>query len=154
MIKKNALIINSKRSKIHGKDLGFNPFNPAEPIYVNEHVIKDSLILLNKANDFKKQGLIARVWSRDGKIYYREHDGDPSIRVDSEWDLPQAEIEPTVEDKSDKPSAARQIDDNHSNQQQRTRSRTRQLTLDSGLFAAGKRQNKEKPRNTKPKQKF
>lgn len=73
--KKRLLVSNSIKMKLKGDKLGFSP---ALSVYVNEHLTKESADILNEAKSLKKDGLIAQAWYRNGCIYIRNKEDEPS----------------------------------------------------------------------------
>lgn len=84
-MKKQKLIQNSKRKRLHGKNLNMNP---AVPIYVSEHMSANTMSIFRKAMELKSQGAISYAWVKEGKIYIRENENDPARRIKDIQDLP------------------------------------------------------------------
>ncbi|XP_065203925.1 uncharacterized protein LOC135834015 [Planococcus citri] len=86
--KKIALIKNSKRLRL-------------KPIYVNEQLTPYTMSLFKSARDLKEEGLIERVWTKDGKVFIMEEENGLSKRITTEDDLPS----PTQEDNAEENQA-------------------------------------------------
>ena len=51
------------------------------PIFVDEHLTRETLALLHAAKCAKWKGFIEDAWCRDGKIFIREIAGGPTRRI-------------------------------------------------------------------------
>lgn len=86
--KKQQLIKNSKRIRLHGKNLNMEP---AVPIYVSEHLSPHTLSIYKSAMELKNKGIITYVWIKDSKIFIREDENGQSRRIKDINDLPTPE---------------------------------------------------------------
>lgn len=138
-IKKTNLIVKSKQIKLHGKALGLTP---AFPIYINEHLTKETLSLLNKAIDLKKRGLIVSAWTKDGKVFCRTRHESPAVHIREEASLSlvqDLEMEPNPNITTAGTSGE--------SIQNRTRSKMKQQTLFEQTAAKAKNANKNRTGN-------
>lgn len=84
--KKNEILYAKKSRKEHLKsvELGINA--PSRPIYINEHLTEINKLLHKQARDLKKAGY-KYVWTRDCKIYARQHESAKTHRIQTEEDV-------------------------------------------------------------------
>lgn len=80
---KRALIINSKRLKLNGQDLGMG----SQPIFVDEHLCALMVEILKEAKRAGDLGQFKFVWCREGKVYVCESEGQTRRRIASVQDL-------------------------------------------------------------------
>lgn len=71
--------------KINTLDCGIKGKNNA--IYINEQLTSKANKLLYYARQLKKENKIKYAWSREGKIYIKQHDSDEKLRIREEEDL-------------------------------------------------------------------
>lgn len=74
---KHRLIKNAKRKKLNGSCLGLGE----NPIFFDEHLTKETADLLHGAKDLRAQGKVKFAWQADGKVFVREDEGCPNIRI-------------------------------------------------------------------------
>jgi len=59
------------------------------PIYIDEHLTKPTIELINQAENLKKQGKLTTVFCRDGKVKIRENENSLIVRIASVTQLNQ-----------------------------------------------------------------
>ncbi|KAL6953692.1 hypothetical protein U1Q18_051318 [Sarracenia purpurea var. burkii] len=87
--KKTEFIANAKRNRLHGRNFGYNP---ALPIFINDHLSTHMMEIFNVARDLKKQGKLTHVWCKETKIYVRIKDGDVATKITSLKQLEQLDL--------------------------------------------------------------
>lgn len=75
---KSIMITNAKRQKLHGNSMGFDP---ALPIYINEHHTKKTREFINLAKKLQSEGKIAYTWVRDGKVFVKVTENSPRFLI-------------------------------------------------------------------------
>jgi len=63
--KQKEMIVQARKLKISSDALGLSP---NVPIYIDEHLTKPTIELINQAKNLKKQGKLTTVLCRDGKV--------------------------------------------------------------------------------------
>jgi len=76
--KKHELMSLSKKKKLNSSMIGLGG---NMPIFVDEHLTRETLALLHAAKCAKWKGFIEDAWCRDGKIFIREVAGGPTRRI-------------------------------------------------------------------------
>lgn len=84
--KKNELLLakKTKKNPLMSVDLGINA--ATRPIYINEHLTELNKILYSKARELKKSGY-KFVWTRDCKIFVRQHENARIHKIQMEEDI-------------------------------------------------------------------
>ncbi len=78
------MISNSKKKRLDGRTFGAGQ----QPIFVDEHLSKDTMELLNEEKEVREQGRIRYVWCREGKVVFVwEKEGMPKKRITSPQQL-------------------------------------------------------------------
>jgi hypothetical protein len=62
------MIENSKKKRLNSGAIGFSP---SLPIFVDEHLTKETRDLLHNAKELQNQGKLTAVWCIDGKVKIR-----------------------------------------------------------------------------------
>lgn len=76
--KKSVLIENSTKKRLPGKDL---KFDPAVPIFVNEHLTSHTAHIRKKVLELKRKNGIHQAWVKDGKVCICKSEGDRPIKI-------------------------------------------------------------------------
>lgn len=82
--KKNSLLAKARKMRLDTKMLGFDD---SQPVYVNEHLTRVGKQLLGAAIKKKKEVKWKFVWTNGGKIFARQNETSPILRIFSVDDL-------------------------------------------------------------------
>ena len=86
--KKSMLISVSKKIRPNTDMLGMNAAEP-KPIYISEHLTKQTASLFKSAQALKKDGLVKFVWIKEGKILLRKQENSPIRKITDLKDVEQ-----------------------------------------------------------------
>lgn len=78
LIKRTKLIRNSKQMKIESTVLGFED---RLPIFINEDLTSQNVVLFSKALEFKRNGHIESTWTFNGKIFLRKFPNEAPVTI-------------------------------------------------------------------------
>ena len=134
---RDEFIRKSKRLKINTNAVGINT---NEQIFVDEHLTSSNSKLLSKALQFKRSGHLLHVWHREGKIYVRESENSPAIKIMDELHLNNVVSQEQQDEENSSDEIVNQSEAvqhkkntfiNNKDTRKNTRSKTRQATLDN-----------------------
>ncbi|XP_064483018.1 uncharacterized protein LOC135395860 [Ornithodoros turicata] len=85
---RDSLVSASRRRRLTTSDFGYEH---NEPVYVNEHLCQELMLLLEKLS--KKKGNKWRyAWVKDGKIFVRRTENSKAVQIQSEKNLRELQL--------------------------------------------------------------
>ncbi|KOB73882.1 hypothetical protein OBRU01_10436 [Operophtera brumata] len=85
VVKDRIIAAARKHRAITAKDMGIG--SESNKIYVNEHLTKDSKMLLNSCKQKAKEVNYKYTWTKNCRIYVRKNETSPAIPINSSADL-------------------------------------------------------------------
>lgn len=79
--KRNAVLMKAKKKKLTAAALGYTLARTTTPVFVNEHLTRQSKQLLGAAIAKKKEVRWKYVWTTGGKVFARKDDGLNVLRI-------------------------------------------------------------------------
>lgn len=90
LLKEKVLQAVKNYNKNHTDKLNTSIINirgPSQPIFISENLTSKAKRVYYLARDFAKTHAYTYCWTTHGRIYLREKEGTPALRIDSEADL-------------------------------------------------------------------
>lgn len=84
-VKDQIIAAARKYRNMTARDIGMG--NDANKIYINEHLTKDSKMLLSSSKQKAKEANYKFIWTKNCRIYVRRNETSPAIPIDSSSDL-------------------------------------------------------------------
>lgn len=85
---KPKLIAASKKNRITSENIGFNI---KMPIFITEHLTRETTEIFQKAKELRNRGLIEFAWCRNGSVFIRHQEDSQRIRINDHDELKRLE---------------------------------------------------------------